>query len=172
MKPHPYHHALVASLLAAAGLAPWISFARADALPGNEKEPGPALRAGETWTYEPGFGITFVGVAADTRRSAASRPNFPRCPTLRRPASTKVVGNAVVVLVLKAGNQKARTVRLGTHRGRTYAVIPAQIFPPGVVGIPKSYLVSVHELLPRHSRRKGRHPQRAYRLRLAVDVAV
>lgn len=164
--------ALVATLLAAAALAPRVPSARADALPGNGNEPGPTLRPGETWTYEPGFAITFVGVASDTRRIVGSPPRLPGRPALRRPGSAKPAGNAIVVLVLEAGNQNPRTVRLATRRGRTHAVIPAQLFPPGVVGIPKSYIVSVHELLPRHSRNSRRHPERAYRLRLAVDVAV
>jgi len=136
---------------------------------------GPPLSVGETRVFDGGgLKVTFVKVAADTRRYPAARPlarNRPERPvsgTMRQ----RVVGNAVVVLSLEAGNQAPRIVRLSTHRQPGYAVIAAQDFPPGVVGIPKSYVVTLRKLLPDTSKRGGLRPQRTYRLRLAVDVAV
>lgn len=122
----------------------------------------PVLKAGESWNYDSGFKITFVSVESDTRR-------FPN-PTA--PRTQKVRGDAVVVLTLEAGNQEPKTVKLHTNGEPKVAVIAANKLPEGMVGIPRSFIVSIRKLLPETSKRGGLRPQRLYRLRLKVDEAV
>jgi hypothetical protein len=81
-------------------------------------------------------------------------------------------GNAVILLRLEAGNEAPKTVRLRTRFVSDYVVIPANEFPEGVVGIPKSYLVRVASLTPDPIRRGGLRQMRAYSWRLFVEVAL
>jgi len=133
-----------------------------DARANSRPAPGPVLKVGDNWAFDSGLDITFLEVAADTRRYLPARPGRKR----------EMRGNALVILRLEAGNQAPMTVRLNTHRDPDYIVIPANDFPPGVVGIPKSYIISIRELTPDVAPRGGPRAQRAYRLRLRVDVAV
>ncbi len=134
----------------------------ADANPASTGRTSPVLKAGDSWSYDSGFKITFVSVESDTRR-------FPNPPA---PRVQKVRGDAVVVLTLEAGNQAPKTVRLHTNGEPKVAVIAANEFPDGMVGIPRSFIVSIRKLLPEASKRGGLRPQRLYRLRLKVDEAV
>ncbi len=135
---------------------------RAEANPSLPRHLSPELRVGKSWNYSDGLKITFVGVASDTRR-------YPNRPA---PRVQKVRGDAVVVLTLEAGNQAPKTVRLHTNGEPKVAVIAANELPDGMVGIPRSYLVSIRKLLPATATPAGRRPQRLYRLRLKVDEAV
>lgn len=136
----------------------------ADALPGAGVKPGRVLKVGESWTYDSGLIITFLEVVSDTRRFAAAA---------REPAGDrKVRGNAAILLRLEAGNQEPKTVRINTSSNPDHVVIPENVFPEGVVGIPKAYAISIHKLLPEASKRGGLRAQSAYRLRLKVQVAL
>lgn len=135
---------------------------RADANPPASGRLSPMLRVGKSWNYDDGFRITFVRVASDTRRYP-----IPPAPRVQR-----VRGDAVVVLTLEAGNQAPKTVRLHTNGEPKVAVIAANELPEGMVGIPRSFIVSIRKLLPETSKRGGLRPQRLYRLRLKVDEAV
>jgi hypothetical protein len=135
---------------------------RAEANPTLPRHLSPELRVGDSWNYSDGLKITFVQVASDTRR-------YPNRPA---PRVQKVRGDAVVVLTLEAGNQAPKTVRLHTNGEPKVAVIAANELPDGMVGIPRSYLVSIRKLLPATATPAGRRPQRLYRLRLKVDEAV
>jgi hypothetical protein len=134
----------------------------ADAQPASTGRTSPNLRVGQSWNYDSGFKLTFVGVESDTRR-------FPNPPA---PRVQKVRGDAVVVLTLEAGNQAPKTVKLHTNGEPKVAVIAANELPEGMVGIPRSFIVSIRKLLPEASKRGGLRPQRLYRLRLKVDEAV
>ena len=131
--------------------------ARAKSQPPQPPQAGPRLSVGDTWTYDSGLKITFLQVLADTRKVSVTG---------------REKGSAVIQLRLEAGNQAPKTVRLRTRLGRDYVVIPANEFPEGVVGIPKSYVVRVAALTPDPIRRGGLRQLRAYELRLAVEVAL
>lgn len=135
---------------------------RAEANPSLPPDFSPELRVGDSWNYSDGLKITFVGVASDTRRSPSASSSGARV----------VRGSAVVLLSVEAANQPPRTVRLHTNREPKAAVIPANDFPDGMVGIPRSYLISIRKLLPETTTPAGPRPQRLYRLRLKVDEAV
>ena len=135
----------------------------ADAVPSAGVKPGPLLKVGESWTYDGGLTIMFLEVVSDTRRYVAAA---------REPAGDrKVRGNAAILLRLEAGNQEPKTVRINTSADPDHVVIPENVFPEGVVGIPKSYVIAIHKLLPEASKRGGLRAQSAYRLRLKVEVA-
>ena len=119
---------------------------------GNDK----ALRVGETLRYDSGLKITFLAVRNDSR-----------CPIN---ASCIWAGDAEVILRVKAGNQAARRVTLHTNRKPQIFVIPAQLFPPGTAGIPKSYVISIASLTPLPEAGK-KTLQSAYRLKLDISVA-
>lgn len=138
----------------------------ADAVPGAQVKPGPTLKVGESWTYDSGLTITFLEVVSDTRRFSDPAP-------ARKPAGErKIRGNAGILLRLEAGNQEPKTVRINTSANPDYVVIPENVFPDGVVGIPKSYVIAIHRLVPEASKRGALRAQSAYRLRLKVDVAL
>ena len=119
---------------------------------GNDK----ALHAGETLRYDRGLKITFLAVRNDSR-----------CPIN---AKCIWAGDAEVVLRVKAGSQAARRVTLHTNLKPQTVVIPAQVFPPGTAGIPKSYLISIASLTPQPE--AGRKTlQSDYRLKLDISVA-
>ena len=122
--------------------------------PGNH---GRALRPGQSLHYDRGLTVTFLGVASDDR-----------CPINAICVSQ---GDAVVVLRVKAGNQRAKIVRLHTDGEPNELVIPARKFPPGMAGIPKSYIISIESLNPLPTAGVPTR-QRDYRLKLAISVAV
>ncbi len=137
------------------------SLTRADQIPGTREPLSRPLAVGEIWTHpDRGLRVTFERVVKDTRR--------PRS----RDAVSESQGHAVVELTLLAGNQAARRFFVSTKPGSKPAVTPAWEYEDGVSGIPKSYVVSIGRLLPSYSRQGGIRSQRAYRLRLAVAVAL
>ena len=119
---------------------------------GNTK----ALHVGETLRYDLGLKVTFLAVRNDSR-----------CPIN---AKCIWAGDAEVVLRVKAGNQAARRVILHTHLKPQTVVIPAQVFPPGTAGIPKSYVIAIASLTPQPEAGK-KTLQSDYRLKLAVSAA-
>ena len=151
MKSHLYSLFASACFFTLVG-SPGVARATSEPIPSS-----PRLSVGDSWTYDSGLKITFLQVLADTRKmTVAGREK----------------GNAVILLRLEAGNQAPKTVRLRTRLGRDYVVIAENEFPEGVVGIPKSYVVRVASLTPDPIRRGGLRQQRAYKLRLAVEVAL
>ena len=115
------------------------------------------LRVGESLQYDEDLKITFLAVAKDQR-----------CPIN---AQCLTQGDAVVVLRVKAGNQAARNVRIHSDLKPRKVVIPANVFPPGMAGIPKSYVIGIATLNPLPTAGKVT-PQSKYRLRLHISVAV
>lgn len=138
---------------------------RCDALTPPAPVPGPGMKVGDTWTFDSGLTITFLEVVSDTRR-------FPTADRPKGRPGRKVRGNAAVLLRLEAGNQEPKTVRLNTVAKPDYLVIAENEFPEGVAGIPKSYSISIHKLLPEASKRGSLRAQGAYRMRLSVLVAL
>ena len=124
----------------------------------NAVEPGKGknLHVGETLRYDGGLKITFLAVRNDSR-----------CPIN---AKCIWAGDAEVVLRVKAGNQAARKVTLHTNLKPQTVVIPAQVFPPGMAGIPKSYVVGIAALTPQPEAGK-KTLQSDYRLKLDISVA-
>ena len=115
------------------------------------------LKVGESMRFDSELEITFLAVRKDSRC-----PINARCMT---------PGDAVVVLRVAAGNQPARNYRIHTHLAPRKLVIPANEFPPGMAGIPKSYVISIARLTPQPT--AGRKTlQSEYRLRLRITVAV
>lgn len=117
-----------------------------------------ALHVGKTLHYDKnGLIITFLAVKKDHR-----------CPFN---ATCISAGDAEVVLKVKVGNQKAKVVSIHTNSEPNLIVIPANKLPPGGVGIPKSYGISIGSLNPLPYAGK-KTPQGKYRLRLAISTAV
>jgi hypothetical protein len=138
----------------------------ADASLAGVVRPGPVLKAGESWKYDSGLTITFLEVVADTRR-------FLEAGRARTRSGDRIVrGNAAILLRLEAGNQEPKTVRINTSAHPDYVVIPENVFPEGVVGIPKSYVIAIHSLMPEASKRGVLRARKTYRLRLKVEVAL
>jgi hypothetical protein len=152
---------LLQTCLAVALLSGGSAVFRAEANPTLPRHLSPELRVGDSWNYSDGLKITFVEVASDTRRSPSASPTGAR----------GVRGDAVVVLAVETGDF-LRIVRLHTNRNPREVVIPDGGTPDGMIGIPRSYLVSMRMLLPGSASPTGRRPQRLYRLRLKVDEAV
>ncbi len=118
--------------------------------------PQRVLRVGESLHYDSGLKVTFLAVRNDSR-----------CPIN---AQCVWAGDAEVVLRVKAGNQAARIVRIHTELEPREAVIPANVFPPGMAGIPKSYVIGIARLNPVPT--AGRKTlQSEYRSKLAISVA-
>lgn len=113
------------------------------------------LHVGETSRYDKGgLKITFLSVASDTR-----------CPTNARCISA---GDAEVVLKIKAGNQKAKTVTLHTNGKPRRFVIPAN--DSSMIGIPKSYVITLADLTPDRTIGKKIRP-RDYEAKLKIQTA-
>jgi hypothetical protein len=142
------------SLLALASLAWTAPHAVADA----SKNDGIAkyLRAGQTWRIDQGLKVTFVSVRNDSR-----------CPINARCIWE---GDAEVVLRVTVGNRKPQEVILHTTLDPRLVTIPAQSLPDGMIGIPKSYVISLRQLTPQPVAGKT-IPQTAYRAKLRVLVA-
>jgi sRNA-binding carbon storage regulator CsrA len=115
-----------------------------------------ALKVGETLRYDSELELTFLAVRKDRR-----------CPIN---AACLTQGDAVVVLRVKAGNQAPRNVRIHTDLKPRKVVIPANKFPEGMAGIPKSYVISIARLNPLPTGRRIT-PQSDYRLKLRITVA-
>ncbi len=116
-----------------------------------------SLSVGDTLQYDSELEVTFLAVRKDHR-----------CPIN---AQCLTAGDAVVVLRIKAGNQKAKTVSLHTKNQPRRLVIPANRYPEGFAGIPKSYVIGIRSLNPLpYSGKKT--PRSAYRLKLHISVAV
>lgn len=125
---------------------------RSDAKPQKAKR----LRVGETLDYDDGLSIRFLSVKKDDR-----------CPIN---AQCVTAGDAEILLRVKVGNSKARVVSLHTDAKPNHHVFAVK-YPKGMVGIPKSYVVSIGSLNPLpYAGRKT--PQSDYRLRLEIAVAV
>lgn len=131
---------------------------RASAAPPEEPQKGKRLSVGQTLRYDEGLSVTFLAVL-----------NEGRCPINARCVSA---GDAEISLRIKAGNQKPKIVSLHTAgKGKRHIVIPANEFPDGVAGIPKSYTISIASLTPQPYAGE-KTPQSAYRLKLKITVAV
>lgn len=114
------------------------------------------LRVGQTLHFDDGLSIKFLSVRKDGR-----------CPINAQCASA---GDADVLLRVKVGSGKPRNVSLHTDTMPNQHVFPVK-YPKGIVGIPKSYVVSIASLDPLpYDDRKTR--QRDYRLQLVISVAV
>ena len=116
----------------------------------------PSLHVGETFRYDSGLKITFLAVKNDSR-----------CPIN---AQCIWAGDAEVVLRVKAGNQAARKVVIHTNLKPRTIVIPENVFPPGMFGIPKSYVISIARLTPLPNT-ESELLQSDYRLKLRISVA-
>ena len=114
----------------------------------------PGLHPGETLRYDEGLRVTFINVLSDSR-----------CPIH---ALCVWAGDAEVALRIKVGNQPAKTMTLHTNLKPKVLVIPAN--PPGTVGIPKSYVISIAALNPLPVAGKKTKPE-DYRLKLNISVA-
>ena len=114
------------------------------------------LSVGEALRFDDDLTITFVRVKKDQR-----------CPIN---AMCLTAGDAEVILRVKVGSRKARTVSLHTDNKPSSLVFPVR-YPDGMVGIPKSFLVSIASLNPLpYAGKKTR--QKDYRLKLAISTAV
>ena len=122
---------------------------------GAERDSAP-LRVGESLQYDKGLKVTFLAVSRDHR-----------CPIN---AQCLTQGDATVILRVKAGRQAARNVTIHTHEKSREVVIPASEFPPGMAGIPKSYVISIAHLNPLPLA-GNKTPQSRYRLGLRILVA-
>lgn len=118
---------------------------------------GEPLRVGGSMRFDSELRITFLAVADDSR-----------CPINAQCISA---GDAEIILRIKAGNQEARNYRLHTDAAPRQLVIPANIYPPGMTGIPKSYVIGIDSLNPLPTAGKKTR-QAAYRLLLRIDVVV
>lgn len=114
------------------------------------------LRVGETLHYDKDLTIKFLGVKKDGR-----------CPIN---ATCISAGDAEVLLRVKVSGSKARTISLHTNEQPLRHIFSVQ-YPEGMVGIPKSYSVSIASLNPLPYAGK-KTPQSAYRLKLAIATAV
>lgn len=117
---------------------------------------GKGLSVGQTLRHDEDLKVTFLAVLSDSR-----------CPI---EAKCIAAGKAVVSLRIKVGKQRPRIVSLTTLGKDRRIIIP--LLPDGevVVGIPKSYAISIAALSPERSVSK-KLTQADYRLKLKVRVA-
>jgi hypothetical protein len=124
----------------------------------EEPPKGKRLSVGETLRYDEDLSVTFLAVLKDGR-----------CPINAICISG---GHAEVSLRIKAGNQKPKIVTLHTDgKKNRRIVIPANEFPEGMAGIPKSYTISIASLNPLPYAGK-KTLQSDYRLKLKILVAL
>ena len=147
---------MIKTMAAVLGALPLTSLA---ASAGPESAPGEGSRklaVGQTVRFDKGgIRVKFLKVGNDSR-----------CPMNARCISA---GDAEVILEVKVGSKKPELVTLHTHDEPGYAVFSA--IPDGMIGIPKSYTVSIRELTPQPiAGRKTR--QRDYRLTVGFSTAV
>ncbi len=114
-----------------------------------------SLSVGETYRPYEDLKITFLAVT-----------NESRCPINALCISA---GNAEIMIRVKAGKQPAKNYKLNTNRKPLYQVIPI-VYPEGMAGIPKSYVLSIGELSPLPFAGK-KTKLSDYRLKLAIQVA-
>lgn len=144
-----------------AGLLP--ALADCDQLPGYKPTLSRPLATGDTWTHpDGGLDVTFDRVVRDNRRREGRLPD----------GKPRDRGAAVIRVTLQAGDQAAKGFLISTRPGSDPAVVPAQAAREGIISIPKTYVVTVGRLLPASSRNGQTRSQKAYRLRLAVTVAL
>lgn len=126
--------------------------------PPEEPQKGKRFSVGETLRFDEDLSVTFLAVLKDRR-----------CPIN---AICIDAGNAEVLLRVKAGNQKPKIVTLHTDgKKKRRIVIPANKYPKGVAGIPKSYTISIASLNPLPYAGK-KTLQSDYRLKLEILVAL
>lgn len=131
---------------------------RAAAAAPEKPQKGKHLAVGESLRYDDGLTVTFLAVLKDSR-----------CPSN---AKCIRAGNAVVSLRIKAGNQKPKIVTLNTDgKKNRRIVIPANKYPEGMAGIPKSYTIGIASLTPLPYAGK-KTLQSDYRLKLKISVAL
>ena len=119
---------------------------------------GKRLSVGGILRHDEDLSITFLAVLKDSR-----------CPIN---AICISAGNAEVSLRIKAGNQKPRVVTLSTDGEKNrHITIPANEVSADVVGIPKSYTISITSLSPLPFAGK-KTKQSDYRLKLKIRTAV
>jgi hypothetical protein len=147
---------LIKSMAAALGALPLMSLTATAAPESMPAEGTRKLAVGQTVRFDKGgIRVKFIKVSKDSRC-----PMNARCIT---------AGDAEVILEVKVGSKKPELVTLHTHDEPRYAVFSA--LPDGMIGIPKSYTVSLQELTPQPiAGRKTR--QRDYRLTLGFSIAV
>lgn len=151
-------HLLKTLALSALGTAPFLATRARGEVPAEEPPKGQRrIGVGQTLRYDEGLAVTFLAVLRDKR-----------CPIN---ASCLTAGDAEVLLRVKAGNQKPKILSLRTDGKKDHLVVPAEKFPDGVAGIPKSYVIRIAELNPLpYAGKKTR--QSDYRMKLAISVAV
>lgn len=117
----------------------------------------PVLRVGKSHRYYEDLRITLVKVKYDHR-----------CPINAQCISA---GDAKVILRVKVAGKRAREYALHTDHKPNVLVIPAHAGKQDEISIPKSYVISIKNLLPVPYAGK-KTPQRAFRLKLKVDIAI
>lgn len=130
--------------------------AMAGAAPGT-KPAEPVLRVGKSHRYYDDLRITLVKVKYDHR-----------CPINAQCISA---GDAKVILRVKVAGRRARNYALHTDHKPDVLVIPAYEKVPGMISLPKSYVISIKDLQPIPYAGK-KTPQRAFRLKLEIDIAI
>lgn len=128
----------------------------AAATPEKPQKKGKGLSVGQTLRHDEDLAVTFLAVLEDTR-----------CPIEARCIAA---GKAVVSLRIKVGKQKPKIVSLSTLGKNRRIVIP--LLPDGevVVGIPKTYAISIASLSPERSISE-KLTQADYRLKLRIKEA-
>ncbi len=111
------------------------------------------LGVGDTRQYGSGFKVTFAGVSKDVRCPADDECENP--------------GDAIILLRVKVGKNRAKTHRLHTNRKRRKLVIPVKL--PGQ-GKRRYYALSIASLSPLPFEGKTT-PAKDYRLDLKISIA-
>lgn len=145
-------HLALMAVMALASATGLFSVASASAAPGKSE----TLSVGETYRYDKDLRITFLAVTKESL-----------CPINAMCISA---GDAEILVRVKAGAGPAKNYKIHTDRKPTYQVIPVK-YPEGMVGIPKSYTLSIAELSPLPFAGK-KTKQSDYRLKLAIQVAL
>lgn len=115
-----------------------------------------SISIGETYRYDKDLRITFLAVTKESR-----------CPMNAKCTSA---GDAEILLRVKAGEGPAKNYRLHTHLKPRRQIISVK-YPEGMVGIPKSYQLSIADLSPLPIAGE-KTKQSDYRLKLAIQVAL
>jgi hypothetical protein len=139
---------LIKSLAMVAAGAGTFLFSSRKAEAGSPFDPFPLLEVGETYKYSRGLKVTFLAVSQDNR-----------CPA------------KTIKLRIRIDDNPAQIVTLNSDTGRRKIVLPAEKFPPGIIGIPKSYVIKVTKLTPDRPAKKDL-PQALYQLQLSISIAV
>jgi hypothetical protein len=148
---------LIKSLAMVAAGAGTFLFSSRKAEAGSPFDPFPLLEVGETYKYSRGLKVTFLAVSQDNRCPAKTKCDTP--------------GNAKIKLRIRIDDNPAQIVTLNSDTGRRKIVLPAEKFPPGIIGIPKSYVIKVTKLTPDRPAKKDL-PQALYQLQLSISIAV